>query len=204
MAYISIHALLAESNGLQTSRTYFDNIISIHALLAESDNLHVAIALDSPNFNPRSPCGERPCTWRRSARIFADFNPRSPCGERRRDAGIGELDLIISIHALLAESDRTARCLHGRSQLFQSTLSLRRATIRALQNSAPVTISIHALLAESDQYSPLAGDPVRRFQSTLSLRRATYFPFSPAPYTASNFNPRSPCGERLVLTLCFG
>ena len=35
----------------------------------------------APNFNPRSPCGERPSTLHgRREGIY--FNPRSPCGER--------------------------------------------------------------------------------------------------------------------------
>ena len=79
---------------------------------------------------------------------------------------------IISIHALLAESDRY--CHRIKSALtyfyprspcgerhimqnrwfmntgFLSTLSLRRATLRVLDGSKSSIISIHALLAESD------------------------------------------------------
>ena len=57
---ISIHALLAESDlhgdDLQGPVTP----ISIHALLAESDQLHRNQYHQQLNFNPRSPCGERP------------------------------------------------------------------------------------------------------------------------------------------------
>ena len=78
--------------------------ISIHALLAESDACTRIFCGSHPNFNPRSPCGERrrfrPCRLGspeisihallaesdRSAKIpgisGTDFNPRSPCGER--------------------------------------------------------------------------------------------------------------------------
>ena len=125
---------------------------------------------------------------------------------------------FISIHALLAESDRPplkpamirsyfyprspcgerlAPCQlwHG-VFLFLSTLSLRRATICKMINSAQ-----------------------KLFLSTLSLRRATlivvllchhmsnFYPrspcgerprrYTPAPPAQSNFYPRSPCGERL-------
>ena len=56
----------------------------------------------------------------------------------------------ISIHALLAESDKEFRAEHPREALFLSTLSLRRAT-RVLDGSkSSIEISIHALLAESD------------------------------------------------------
>ena len=39
----------------------------------------------------------------------------------------------------------------GRSASFQSTLSLRRATVHTLRNFTVFLISIHALLAESDR-----------------------------------------------------
>ena len=55
----------------------------------------------------------------------------------------------ISIHALLAESDRATRAESTRTG-FLSTLSLRRATGRINDISRLMKISIHALLAESD------------------------------------------------------
>ena len=58
----------------------------------------------------------------------------------------------ISIHALLAESDRREgpRC-QGLSE-FLSTLSLRRATMATPITPTYENISIHALLAESDTW----------------------------------------------------
>ena len=56
--------------------------ISIHALLAESDLLLVGLTLTSP-----------------------DFYPRSPCGERQGEKQAIQSGHCISIHALLAESD---------------------------------------------------------------------------------------------------
>ena len=79
-----------------------------------------------------------------------DFYPRSPCGERRT---VRELQFIlgrISIHALLAESDYNLMIHHAETQIFLSTLSLRRATVYVSYNLYNATISIHALLAESD------------------------------------------------------
>ena len=146
------------------------------------------------------------------------FYPRSPCGERRMMKLFSQLSTDISIHALLAESDRCCPC----------------AII------APA-ISIHALLAESDLLpfamtitaldfyprSPCGERPKRYlpcctsriFLSTLSLRRATHPrarcalgrpiflstlslrratpPSRPTTSTPPNFYPRSPCGERL-------
>ena len=81
---------------------------------------------------------------------------------------------MISIHALLAESDitmTTAICTVSR---FLSTLSLRRATAgHDFCARHSISISIHALLAESDSGHDLGGRVCKRFLSTLSLRRAT-------------------------------
>ena len=118
----------------------------------------------------------RRATLRRSASIWLDryFYPRSPCGERQiRDElksksnqlFLSTLSLrratvkmtekpeerVISIHALLAESDVTMR-----------------------EPAQKKRISIHALLAESD---PPVRDIIQWegiFLSTLSLRRATH------------------------------
>ena len=79
--------------------------ISIHAPHAGSDSHDVTRWAYSGNFNPRSPCGERPCGSGTSVSITEfqstlpmrgatmlmqkhtltslNFNPRSPCGERR-------------------------------------------------------------------------------------------------------------------------
>ena len=100
---ISIHALLAESDGAE-----FHNpgqiLISIHALLAESDRQnpgkhYVAFRflstlslrratrirqgdkLQDGDFYPRSPCGERREKMELN-RTTSNFYPRSPCGER--------------------------------------------------------------------------------------------------------------------------
>ena len=102
------------------------------------------------------------------------FYPRSPCGERLLRRFPNMSLRIISIHALLAESDG-GRCpprhRHGR---FLSTLSLRRATLSQDYTEQPTDISIHALLAESDLDALCARCPGLKFLSTLSLRRATH------------------------------
>ena len=129
----------------------------------------------------------------------------------------------ISIHALLAESDfefYNSLCQRTR---FLSTLSLRRATqehIRVVKPShnfyprspcgerrdviAEMTdaqsISIHALLAESDAITQQEGINMCIFLSTLSLRRAT-LTFEIRITTIDNFYPRSPCGERQLISM---
>ena len=84
--------------------------------------------------------------------------------------------MYISIHALLAESDRVA----------------------AVVLVGDLDISIHALLAESDATNPASVAREIKFLSTLSLRRAT-ISFTADTLMDTNFYPRSPCGERPVL-----
>ena len=58
---------------------------------------------------------------------------------------------LISIHALLAESDDTLSTPNRPEEQFLSTLSLRRATGCGQYYIRARGISIHALLAESDE-----------------------------------------------------
>ena len=129
-AFISIHALLAESDRPPRVATLFGGVISIHALLAESDTTTFLWNPVKWYFYPRSPCGERRVEAG-FTRKPANFYPRSPCGERpRKNLDDDFASVIISIHALLAESDYNTR-----------------------SDIVKAVISIHALLAESDSKS---------------------------------------------------
>ena len=131
---------------------------------------------------------------------------------------------LISIHALLAESDADADSTNLATVPFQSTLSLRRATIppglhhfpnrnfnpRSPCGERPGPLTGPAPLRYFNPRSPCGERPgpmVRlnstiTFQSTLSLRRATSG-VTCSSQTCFNFNPRSPCGERpLVVAGC--
>ena len=169
-----------------------------------------------PYFYPRSPCGERQahpaaCPMRQG--FLSTLSLR-----RATDLIAKELALAaISIHALLAESDRRTGSSWAAWFPFLSTLSLRRATRDSRSVSRWHAISIHALLAESDgilgrrvryRQQFLSTLSLRRatrlcclghvlllFLSTLSLRRATSF-YVQSSLHNSNFYPRSPCGER--------
>ena len=101
------------------------------------------------------------------------FYPRSPCGERRGRCkswhGMGS----ISIHALLAESDRFLQSGPMMRQYFypRSPCGERPRHPAILVNLND--ISIHALLAESDADRRNLANNLMAFLSTLSLRRAT-------------------------------
>ena len=104
---------------------------------------------DIRDFYPRSPCGERPISYDQKQRLL-HFYPRSPCGERliasftvlqsseflstlslrraTKYCRFAACNMVISIHALLAESDPTGTVSTAEASGFLSTLSLRRAT----------------------------------------------------------------------------
>ena len=83
--------------------------------------------------------------------MFINFNPRSPWGER--------LSFLMSF------------C---KQALFQSTLSVRRATSAGLSLYFGSSISIHVLREESDSSWVWQTWRKTQFQSTLSVRRATH------------------------------
>ena len=102
---------------------------------------------------------------------------------------------MISIHALLAESDVNLRQRDTAGQQFLSTLSLRRATVWVpLQRVFSLFLSTLSLRRATTCRSAAAS--WWRFLSTLSLRRATSQAHEPCRKHLY-FYPRSPCGERL-------
>ena len=204
---------------LAAEALYLMGRISIHALLAESDGICACMCITWRTFLSTLSLRRATFTTQRATPRTSYFYPRSPCGERRICACmcttwrifLSTLSLRratlrpyllgdhhhISIHALLAESDyRYVDNIHMYGP-FLSTLSLRRATLfpprtpllprnfyprspcgerRATYRQAlrDVPISIHALLAESDGCTRpnMWGKAI--FLSTLSLRRATH------------------------------
>ena len=177
-------------------------LISIHAPRVGSDAYYAYSTTDTDDFNPRSPCGERrprstagtscplisihaprvgsdalflagtpvdpvfqstlpvwgathPCG--RCHQGYLDFNPRSPCGERPAVLSVFRNCLIISIHAPRVGSDQGIMDLGYSRQ-----------------------ISIHAPRVGSD------------------------FQVLPLESIQSDFNPRSPCGERRRDALLLG
>ena len=147
----------------------FDGI-SIHAPRGGSDVCARREYKFILNFNPRSPWGERPACPEESS-SSAHFNPRSPWGERR--SGI---------------------CQDTELLLFQSTLPVGGATGVFRRKDRTRQISIHAPRGGSDADGASGGDGggisihAPRGGSDPGLHQAVG--------AASDFNPRSPWGER--------
>ena len=236
---ISIHALLAESDHApsrhpcphsnfyprspcgerprQVKQTYRAEIsISIHALLAESDVAGRPNGAPCGHFYPRSPCGERPGLNIRQIQKI-EFLSTLSLRRATKVYGYGDNKKIISIHALLAESDSFAQNYYYSRRGFLSTLSLRRATNTRSQPSRPKAhfyprspcgerrgsgvgswprvIFLSTLSLRRATARQLLGILSITFLSTLSLRRATSL-WVVLVRRFHDFYPRSPCGER--------
>ena len=123
------------------------------------------------------------------------FYPRSPCGERRKLQVRQGPAKIISIHALLAESDDCSQVWQEAPTIISIHALLAESDAYTESDPPKITISIHALLAESDKGA-------QQPQAT----RWDFYPRSPCgerrwcqgqKCPAGHFYPRSPCGERL-------
>ena len=88
---------------------------------------------------------------------------------------LGWLRVLISIHALLAESDIRYR-ISARYTSISIHALLAESDLGAGKSCYVRGISIHALLAESDYILCVVGGQIGGFLSTLSLRRATSTP----------------------------
>ena len=194
---ISIHALLAESDSVvssagTTGKSFLSTLslrratsrienegpsfcISIHALLAESDFCLLICVSWMVHFYPRSPCGERHIRSIRKG-TTGNFYPRSPCGERLWPGLLARPFFIISIHALLAESDVNELLEQSASYSISIHALLAESDFRfSAFDFFGFAISIHALLAESDFITTITTCTAWKFLSTLSLRRATCY-----------------------------
>ena len=210
MRPISIHALLAESDGGR-QRCKTKRGISIHALLAESDRWHWPDRQSFSRF--LSTLSLRRATEGRRARYCYGgyFYPRSPCGERLRTimsqpapwAFLSTLSLRRATHAIehrhkpnryfYPRSPCGERPHHPMRQNRTSVHFYPRSTSLAA-SSARAFLSTLSLRRATALHVVMGGAGI--FLSTLSLRRATYS-LQAHRFTISYFYPRSPCGERL-------
>ena len=147
---ISIHAPRVGSDQADVINWFIQMRISIHAPRVGSDNSTYELWPGATDFNPRSPCGERPSSTTTPI-------PSAP---------------------------------------FQSTLPVWGATVVRLRRESRPCISIHAPRVGSDSsvvpkyhesnFNPRSPCGERRVGVGHLVRRR------------KNFNPRSPCGERLL------
>ena len=151
--------------------------ISIHALLAESDHGLYSLVAITPSF--LSTLSLRRATIHHLIPRIGTlhFYPRSPCGERRVHYDNYNLHCVISIHALLAESDLGNVAVGLRTWNFypRSPCGERRSNESSEHTN-------------NGNFYPRSPCGERRPKARKKSREP-------------NFYPRSPCGERPLFWL---
>ena len=129
------------------------------------------------DFNPRTPCGVRLLGSPRTSTSRTNFNPRTPCGVRPNVSQDLIVTLAISIHAPHAGCDLHRR--PGTPALSAISIHAPHAGCDTGRRTPPKiqSISIHA---------PHAGCDTICFSCYCNQE---------------DFNPRTPCGVRLYITL---
>ena len=126
--FISIHALLAESDPRNWRKPHGQKTFLSTLSLRRATKSDTATGFPLSFLSTLSL--RRATNTSIAGRITSnDFYPRSPCGERQLRHATYKYGTLISIHALLAESDRARRPSAKHTPKFLSTLSLRRATL---------------------------------------------------------------------------
>ena len=199
-------------------------IISIHAPRVGSDGCGSGADRKSHDFNPRSPCGERPYliaksiylllfqstlpVWGATASTYKshrhrpNFNPRSPCGERPSETATARSLLVYFNPRSPCGERRATATVQQSGGIFQSTLPVWGATPKHAATRQRSQISIHAPRVGSDRSSMFSKRTINYFNPRSPCgERLRLGPSSTYP---RDFNPRSPCGERLSPIVCVG
>ncbi len=144
-------------------------------------------------FNPRTPCGVRRPTLRRGYTTI----PFQSTHSLRSATVVGrnaDARQVVSIHALLAECDRTSSAAGPSLPGFnpRTPCGVRHVAARQVVRASsfnprtPCGVRLFTGSVTVSQYL---------FQSTHSLRSATR-PASSVRFSGPGFNPRTPCGVR--------
>ena len=168
-------------------------LISIHAPRTGSDLCISETNSFGKYFNPRSPHGERrrcsPC-----CPASIRFQSTLPARGATLFRALRRAHIVISIHAPRTGSDGIVMPQGRMRGGFQSTLPARGATGPCRRAIIRRVISIHAPRTGSDP--PDAGKGRNGHISIHAPRTGSDQSRQPEPPAASNFNPRSPHGER--------
>ena len=191
--YISIHAPRAGCDILEGIE-YATESISIHAPRAGCDAVILAFTRLLFYFNPRTPCGVRPCLNepQQSTETFQSTHPV-------RGATISQIPtvptaLFQSTHPVRGATASRLTILSSVSDFNPRTpCGVRRNHARAGRGNA--VISIHAPRAGCDSSSK----PQARllFISIHAPRAGCDFALHASACALPHFNPRTPCGVRL-------
>ena len=126
-----------------------------------------------------------------------NFNPRSPCGERLYNSCCFYLKYLY-FNPRSPCGERPIHCApFAIVCIFQPTLPVRGATPKPFRNPMLNQISTHAPRAGSDTQECLNMNGYGNFNPRSPCGERLAYNIDCMEYM--NFNPRSPCGERRIL-----
>ena len=147
--------------------------ISIHAPPAGSDMMSSRRVVLSPSISIHAPPAGSDSVIHNTKTVPRDFDPRSPCGERPELSYDGYIKTIISIHAPPAGSDYGTFVFVIDLFSFRSTLPLRGATTKiSYDDYIKQNFDPRSPCGERHETDVMA-QLDQLFRSTLPLRGAT-------------------------------
>ena len=123
--------------------------VSIHALLAECDHRRNICGPLLLGFNPRTPCGVR-LDKTIDQLEGSGFQSTHSLRSATKHITLTNNDMDVSIHALLAECDRTINYSLMGTKGFNPRTPCGVRLYIGLHKVCKIVVSIHALLAECD------------------------------------------------------
>ena len=127
--------------------------------------------------------------------LLSDFNPRGPCGPRLPVLPIQFWSYAISILAVLADRDMGQDGTGEGSTVFQSSRSLRTATIIVVLPAPGKPFQSSRSLRTATRSAELSTATTRISILAVLADRDTDRTF-PSSALTIDFNPRGPCGPR--------
>ena len=169
------------------------------------------------NFNPRAPCRAR-LHYRHNTTLLFCFNPRAPCGARHGLTVFVPFPHGVSIHAphagrdyTMGSADYIAQCFNPRAPCgARQALSNAGARRKLFQSTRPMRGATHTQRGDHKHFAFQSTRPMRGATHADRLSAARRDVSIHAPHAgrdahpgnrtrlANSFNPRAPCGARLV------
>ena len=146
-------------------------------------------------FNPRTPCGVRPFS-RRARLKLSWFQSTHSLRSATHDRRLGDVNYLVSIHALLAECDVAYTQVPRTGEVVSIHALLAECDYYEGAKRFAYIVSIHALLAECDP-KPDFALYVLCVSIHALLAECDRIQKNPLHYIYS-FNPRTPCGVRQI------
>ena len=176
----------------------YEGLISIHVPRVEDDAISAFLG-KSWEISIHVPRVEDDIVEHWSCGGRCGFQSTSPVWRTTKNRYKAKLDEIISIHVPRVEDDGSVEVTNTTQINFNPRPPCGGRRREIAEEKARVAISIHVPRVEDDSRRSWRKSTLRQFQSTSPVWRTTDV-YSQTTNKTENFNPRPPCGGRLLTT----